>query len=122
MPADTPDTSTTPGDTSLVSVLATFDDEGWPENHLVKPEAKMKCGNCGELSAADELTVDARHRVEGASDPSDMQAVFGITCPKCDAKGSLVASYGPEASEQDSEFTASLDETGDPVDPVAAGE
>ncbi|WP_420452925.1 hypothetical protein [Ilumatobacter sp.] len=120
MAADVPETDNAPDDSSLVSVLDTFGEDGWTANHLVQEGARMKCGECGELTAASELTVSARHRIEGASDPSDMQAVFGIECPACGAKGSLAAGYGPEASEQDADFTSDLDETNEPPDPLAA--
>ena len=119
MATDAPDDATVPDDTSLVSVLETFAEEGWTANHLVVPGAEMKCGECAATTPAGELTVSARHRIEGASDPSDMQAVFGISCPACGADGALAAGYGPEASEQDAEFTADLDESNDPPDPLA---
>ncbi len=105
-------------DDSVTSVLETFADDGWTENHVARPGGTMKCGRCGTETGSSELRVDAMHRVEGASDPEDMQMVLGIVCPNCEAHGALVASYGAAASEQDSEFVVDLD-LDDSTDPVA---
>lgn len=79
----------------------------------------MKCGNCSEESKRGEIEVDALHRVEGSSDPDDLQMVVGITCSRCGTAGAVVLAYGPNASEEDAEFLAELD-LDDVTDPVAA--
>jgi len=97
-----------PGDDSVVTVLAAFADAGWTANHLVCPGGVIECGDCHEVSAAAELDVAAQHRVEGASDPDDMQIVLGFPCPRCGAKGAVVAAYGPTASENDADFMSTI--------------
>jgi hypothetical protein len=37
-------------------------------------------------------------RLEGASDPADMLAVFALTCPRCGTAGTLTLNYGPETT------------------------
>ena len=81
----------------------------------------MKCGECSTESPSSDLDVAAMHRMEGASDPEDMQTVLGFACPSCGANGVLVASHGPAASEQDDEFLSGVTlNPAEMVDPVEA--
>lgn len=64
--------------------------------------------SCGGESAAGEASVDALLRTEGASDPDDMTAVVGVTCPRCSARGTLVLGYGPTASVEDTDVLVAL--------------
>ncbi len=105
-------------DLSVVAVLERFADEGWTADHTARPDGIMECGRCRRQTPAHELTVDALHRVEGASDPDDMQMVIGVACPNCGASGALVVSYGPIASERDAALVADLD-LDDASDPIA---
>jgi hypothetical protein len=104
-------------DTTVIDVLDRFAEAGWTRNHVARPGALMKCGNCSQLTPTSQLDVDAIHRVEGASDPDDMQMVLGIVCPQCATGGAVVVAYGPSASEADAEFIVDLDLDGrdDPV-------
>lgn len=112
-------TSPTPAaDESVIDVLARFADDGWTADHIARPYAKMRCGVCSRHSLVAELETDAMHRVEGASDPDDMQMVVGLTCPYCASRGAVVLAYGPSASETDSEFVGALT-LDNPADPVA---
>jgi hypothetical protein len=116
----TSDPSRSVGDTSVVGVLARFASQGWSANHVALDGGRLRCGVCGSVVAAAEMRVEARHRVEGASDPSEMQVVYGLACPVCSARGALVASYGPAGSKQSDDIVANLP-SGDPIDPIAAG-
>jgi len=111
--------SSSASDESVVEVLGRFAEEGWAANHVVRPDAEMKCGHCARQTPVDRLDVDALHRVEGASDPDDMQLVVGMTCPHCSTRGALVIAFGPSASDTDAEFLVDLDLDGR-ADPVAA--
>lgn len=92
------------GDLSLVPVLEIFAADGWDANHIVRPGARMRCGRCSEEIRASRLEAATIHRIEGPSNPEDMQMVLGIVCPHCSARGALVMAYGPTAPEQDAEF------------------
>jgi hypothetical protein len=37
-------------------------------------------------------------RLVGASDPDDMLSVIAVSCPRCQARGTLVLGFGPNAS------------------------
>ena len=110
---------TTPTDLSLVPVLQRFAAAGWTADHRVQADARMTCGSCGTESNASTLDVHARHRIEGASDPDDMQMVLGTDCPACGTPGAVVLSYGPNGSDADAQFLSAVD-IDDTVDPIAA--
>jgi hypothetical protein len=107
------------GDTSVVAVLARFAAHGWSANHVALDRGRVRCGACDSIIDAADMRVEARHRVEGASDPSEMQIVYGLACPACSARGALVASYGPASSEQSDDIVTRLPD-GDAIDPLAA--
>ncbi len=92
----------TPSDnTTLMAVLKSFTEEGWTENLSVSEDGEMRCPRCRSLSPPERLVMSHMRRLEGASDPDDMVAVLAVTCPNCEAKGALVAKYGPTATEGD---------------------
>ncbi len=68
----------------------------------------VRCGACRTASEAGSVAVTALSRVEGASDPDDMAAVAVLTCPWCSMAGTLVLSYGPLASAEDSDVLEQL--------------
>lgn len=91
-----------PGDdTTLVAVLDALASEGWTENMSVDDEGQVRCPQCSTVSRPEDVGVDRLRRLEGASDPADMMAVVALTCPSCQARGVVVASYGPDATEGD---------------------
>lgn len=110
--------SMTAGDDSAVTVLDEFRRAGWGVNHLVGEHGNVECGECGAVSPADAIDIAAQHRVEGASDPDDMQVVLGFSCPECGAAGAVVAAYGPTGSENDLDFMSLVDYS-DAPDPMA---
>ena len=68
----------------------------------------LRCFTCGHDFAPTDASVATMRRLEGASDPDDMLAVFALTCPECGTQGTLVLTYGPEASREHSEMLAAL--------------
>ncbi|NND74176.1 MAG: hypothetical protein HKN44_04140 [Ilumatobacter sp.] len=115
---DNPDTA---ADTSVLAVLSSFAEDGWVANHTSEPDGAVRCGRCDEVNPGGAWEVGARHRVEGASDPADMQVVYGMRCPACGADGALLVGYGATASDQDQDLLTALPEEDDDLaDPVAA--
>lgn len=120
-PMDDRTDPTTAADTSVLSVLDVFAEHGFTANHTAEPDGTVRCGSCDTVTAAGDWAVDARHRAEGASDPADMQVVFGLRCPACDAAGALLVGYGPAASDLDQDVLLALPDDDDRVvDPLAA--
>jgi hypothetical protein len=62
---------------------------------------RLRCETCRAEFAADTAPVTEMRRLEGASDPDDMLAVFALECPRCATRGSLVVNFGPTATPAD---------------------
>ena len=54
---------------------------------------------CEHQALLRDATVLATYRLEGASDPDDMNLVDLLACPVCGATGTVVLCYGPQADE-----------------------
>jgi hypothetical protein len=93
---------------TLHEVLSGFELQGYRGQMAARPEGQVLCLTCHTESAAADMRVDALERLEGVSDPDDMLAVAALRCPVCNALGTLVLGYGPEAASDDSEVLALL--------------
>jgi hypothetical protein len=102
---------------STFEILRGLADQGYTEDMVPREGGLVLCRHCGQERPAGEFGHGALRRMEGASDPGDMSAVIGLTCPSCSSKGVLVLMYGPEASGADSDVLAALDGP-DQVDPT----
>jgi hypothetical protein len=83
--------------TSLVAVLAGLRDSGYDAQFLVGDDGELCCTACEHRAEPEDVQLDELRRLEGASDPADMAAVLAARCPSCDARGTAVVRYGPEA-------------------------
>jgi len=93
---------------TLADLLSAFEVEGYKGQMAAAEAGHVICLTCHVESPAAEMRLDALERMEGASDPADMLAVAALVCPLCNANGTLVLSYGPEASEEDADVLAVL--------------
>ena len=107
-------TPTPPGvpsdNTTLVSVLAALSTDGFDSDFFVTQEARLRCGTCRADLQPTEVGMHGLRRLEGASDPADMAVVLCLECPRCGAKGTAVARYGPEAAPYEHEVLAAVDD------------
>jgi hypothetical protein len=71
----------------------------------------IECCTCGTTSPASLQSADEVTRLEGVSDPSDMQIVVPVTCPNCGTSGALVMGYGPEATTADIDVLSAMPRT-----------
>lgn len=94
--------------TTVAAVLTGFAEEGFTAELWSKPGGQILCGTCRTTSPAASFRVGLERRMEGASDPADMQLVVGATCPACGAKGVLSLHYGPTAGEDDADVLVAL--------------
>jgi len=60
-------------------------------------DGRVRCHTCGDVHEAAGAIVERIFRFEGMSDPDDEEIVFGLRCPVCGAKGTLVSAFGPGA-------------------------
>ena len=95
---------------SLTSIIAQFEEQGFTGQFAARDAAMLACMSCHTEHPAAEVAMTALRRTEGASDPDDMAAVVALTCPHCDAQGTVVLKYGPEASVEESEVLLALDD------------
>jgi hypothetical protein len=93
---------------TLTEIIATLEAAGFTGQMATRADGMLQCLTCRQESPAKEFALGAMRRTEGASDPDDMLAVVGLTCPRCDTKGTAVLGYGPEADPQDAEVVVRL--------------
>ena len=94
---------------TVTEILQEYEAEGYAGQFASRPDGFVMCFSCHQLSPAREVHVHEMRRTEGASDPADMLAVVGMTCPRCDARGTLVVNYGPEITLDDAVVLRALE-------------
>ncbi len=114
MPTQDQTSSGPPGDdTTIVEVLRSMADDGYAANLTVIDDGAVRCPACRHETPPDEVELVSMRRLEGASDPADMQAVLALRCPSCGSGGVAVVSYGPEASIDEAALLTALGDGGD---------
>jgi hypothetical protein len=104
--------------TTLVEVINRFELEGY-DGQFAAVEGGLRCFGCGGVADGSVYDLGLLRRTEGASDPADMVAVAGVTCPACGAKGTVALKYGPEASAEESDVLGTLEGKAGPATPPA---
>jgi len=99
--------------TTLVDVLATWNERGFGGQLVGVDGGRIECIECGSVTDAALFDVVEWRRLEGASDPDDMVKAIAAHCPECGSGGNLVLGYGVNASEIDEQISAALGTTGD---------
>ena len=74
--------------------------DGYTEAFDVR-DGRVRCHACGHLYDTGEAVVERIYRFEGTSDPDYEDIVFGLHCPVCDKRGTLVSAYGPGADPEE---------------------
>jgi hypothetical protein len=97
--------------TTLTGILARLDEDGFGAQFVVREGAEIECLACRNTSSASSFVVRRSRRLEGASDPDDMVHVVAATCPVCGADGTVVLTYGVNASLEDGDVSLALDMT-----------
>jgi hypothetical protein len=93
---------------TLRDVLDELTAAGFTAPMRVLPGGIVECLACEHQAPARDHLVERLERLEGASDPADMLAVVAVVCSVCGARGTLVLTYGPEASPDDVDVLAAL--------------
>ena len=114
MPAQDQTPPGAPSDnTTLVEILTAMADDGFSANLTVTEDGAVRCPACRQETPPDEAELVSMRRLEGASDPADMQAVLALRCPNCHTGGVAVLNYGPEASAEEGALLIALGDGGD---------
>ncbi len=93
---------------TLTEIIATLEEAGFKGQMAARPDGMVQCLTCRQENPATDFNLGAMRRTEGASDPDDMLAVVGLTCPNCGTQGTAVLGYGPEADPDDAEVVMCL--------------
>ncbi len=86
---------------TLSESTAQLEAKGFAGQFSAIEDGAIRCLTCHQTSDAADVTLIDLRRTEGASDPDDMVAIAALTCPKCNALGTLVVHYGPEATPEE---------------------
>ena len=95
-------------ETTLTDVVEGYRANGFGGDFFAEPGGTVRCGTCGSVLQAAQLEMQSLRRLEGASDPADMQAVVATSYRVCGADGTLVVGFGPAASATDADVFAVL--------------
>lgn len=98
------------GASTLLEALEALRAAGYSGDLFVTDDGRVRCGSCRHEIEPAELELDHLIRLEGVSDPSEMAAVLGVTCPECGAKGSVVVRYGPEATPGEADLLRAVED------------
>ena len=102
---------------TLVEVTDAFGRSGYTSTMLVR-DGGLLCRSCGTPNEPERYAVHCVRRTEGASDPADMAAVYGLECPSCGARGTLTLKFGPGTGAEEADVLRRLpdDRKGRPTD------
>jgi hypothetical protein len=92
----------------MVEVIDRLEAEGYTTQFAAREGGTIQCLTCRDSFAPDEAGTAELRRVEGASDPADMAAIGAVTCPRCDARGTLVLKFGPDATPEEDDALRAL--------------
>ena len=106
---DPSDSDEASGAATLLDVLADAAEAGYREQVVVTDDGDLRCTKCNTTVPVAEFEVAGFHRLEGASDPSDMLLVVWGTCPGCAKGGVATFGYGPNAGAADGKVLEALD-------------
>jgi hypothetical protein len=110
MDTDSSDAQYAQDPSSLGSILADLEARGYRGQFAAREGSRLACFTCSTEHDAAATAMTALRRTEGASDPDDMLAIVALTCPSCQAKGTAVLTYGPEAPMADAEVLRALED------------
>ena len=88
---------------TIAEAMHRLETEGYAGQFAARPDGTLLCFTCRRESPAAEVQLHRLLRTEGASDAADETAVVALTCPRCGTRGTVVLTYGPEASADDAE-------------------
>ena len=102
------DADVPPAPDTVTEALAILDADGYTHGFVVR-DGVVRCSVCGVDHEATSAVVERIFRFEGASDPDYEDIVFGLSCPACGVKGTLVSAYGPNADPEELDALRMLD-------------
>lgn len=96
-----------------MEVLSDYERNGYTGQFAAREGGDIKCFSCGERIPAAEVHMDSMRRVEGVSDPADMNLIGALECPHCGARGTAVFRFGPDTTPEDAAALTKIEDVRD---------
>ena len=93
---------------TVVGEIEALRSRGFGADFSVTSEGTLRCTSCRHVLPPTSAIIESTARFEGASNPDDQAAVFGLRCSGCDVRGILVTAYGPTASAEEADVMLAL--------------
>src|SRR6478736_446768 len=94
------DSTPPPEPDTVTEALTILEADGYTETFFIR-DGRVKCHACGSDHEPNGPIVERIYRFEGASDPDYEDIVFGLRCPACETRGTLVSAFGPNADPEE---------------------
>ena len=80
---------------------------GFEHDLTVYSAGCLRCSTCGEITEANQVTLEETVRFEGESNPDDQSILVALTT-SCGHRGLYSSAYGPTAPGADAEVHRAL--------------
>jgi len=97
---------------TITEILQLLAERGYTSSFRIEDDTippGLYCGHCHHHVLPRRVTVDETWRFEGATDPGDEAILLAFSCPRCQAPGTLLCTYGPNTGPAEAEVIAQLD-------------
>lgn len=84
---------------TVLDALHHLDAHGFGGSFSLRDDG-LQCSVCDSSRRTSTAEVERLYRFEGPSDPDEEAVVYGLRCPACGSRGTLVSSFGPTADPQ----------------------
>lgn len=98
------------GGLTIADALREYEARGYEGQFLLGAGGTLECCYCHKQATADQFRLDSLRRIEGVSDPADMNAVAALQCPACGMRGTATLVYGANAPSEDGDALRLLED------------
>lgn len=97
-----------PAGLTIAEALASAQEQGYTQQFVARSNGTIEHADSHTTVHASDVAPEILWRIEGASDAADELMVLAIKTPD-GGQGTLMLTYGPGASEEDSQVMEALD-------------
>jgi hypothetical protein len=92
---------------TMQEAIARLRADGYVADFSAAPGGRLRCVECGDVTAAGDAVVEVMVRFEGESNPDD-EAILVALSTRCGHRGLYVSAYGNDASSDDVQVLQAL--------------
>lgn len=92
---------------TMLDAIQRLRTNGYHLDLIAAPGGQLRCGECGDLADAADVTVEETVRFEGDSNPDDEEILIAMSTP-CGHRGLYSAAYGPDTPVHDVQVLGAL--------------